>query len=165
MDTECNSNIVCHIGTNSIALQLQAILFKLVTASFSQSIGQFFLTVVFFEHNTVSIKFDILCTLQLKKNQSQNSLPIRIRKLACSFVNINQRKKEIHSSSNHTTQNSQNKQTKISDLETNIFELNMMVKSGLVFFILKFYQPLQSWCCPVQKKLPGKAELAWQVSR
>lgn len=100
MDTECNSNIVCHIGTNSIALQLQAILFKLVTASFSQSIGQFFLTVVFFEHNTVSIKFDILCTLQLKKNQSQNSLPIRIRKLACSFVNINQRKKEIHSSSN-----------------------------------------------------------------
>ena len=65
----------------------------------------------------------------------------------------------------HTTQNSQNKQTKISDLETNIFELNMVVKSGLVFFILKFDQPLQSCCCPVQKKLPGKAELAWQVSR
>ena len=28
---------------------------------------------------------------------------------------------------------------KISDLESNIFELNMMVKSGLVFFISKFY--------------------------
>ena len=34
----------------------------------------------------------------------------------------------------HTTQNSQNKWTKISDLETTIFELNMMVKSGLVLF-------------------------------
>ena len=65
----------------------------------------------------------------------------------------------------HTTQNSQNKWTKISGLKTNIFELKMMVKSGLEFFILKFYQPLQSCCCPVQKKLPGKAELAWQVSR
>ena len=39
----------------------------------------------------------------------------------------------------HTTYNSWNKWTKISDLETNIFELNMMVKRGLVFFILKFY--------------------------
>ena len=31
------------------------------------------------------------------------------------------------------------KWTKISDLETTIFELDMMVKSGLVFFILEFY--------------------------
>ena len=38
-----------------------------------------------------------------------------------------------------------------------------MTKSGLFFFILKFYQPLQSCCCPVQKNLPQKAELAWQV--
>ena len=65
----------------------------------------------------------------------------------------------------HTIQNSQNKQIKISDLETNIFELKMMMKSGLEFFILKSYQPLQSCCCPVQKNLPRKAELAWQVSR
>ena len=65
----------------------------------------------------------------------------------------------------HTTQNSQNKWSKISDLETNIFGLKMMMKSGLEFFILKFYQPLQSCCCPVQKSLPRKAELAWQVSR
>ena len=65
----------------------------------------------------------------------------------------------------HTTQNSQNKWTTISDIETNIFELKMMVKSGLEFFILKFYQPLQSCCCPVQKYLPRRAELAWQVSR
>ena len=57
----------------------------------------------------------------------------------------------------HTTQDSQNKQTKISDLETIIFELDMMVKSGLVFFfILKFYQPLQSCCCPVQKSYPER---------
>jgi hypothetical protein len=40
-----------------------------------------------------------------------------------------------------------------------------MVKSGLDFFILKFTKPLQSYCCPVQKNLPRKAELAWQVSR
>ena len=65
----------------------------------------------------------------------------------------------------HTAQNFQNKWTKISGLETNIFELKMMVKSGLEFFVLKFYQPLQSCCYPVQKKLPRKAELAWQVSR
>jgi hypothetical protein len=30
-------------------------------------------------------------------------------------------------------------QTTISDLENNIFGLKMMVKSGLEFFILKFY--------------------------
>ena len=41
----------------------------------------------------------------------------------------------------------------------------MMVKSGLEFFILKFTEPLQSYCCPVQKNLPRWAELVWQVSR
>ena len=50
-------------------------------------------------------------------------------------------------------------------LEIDIFEVKMMVKSGLDFFILKFTEPLQSCCCPVQKNLPRKAELAWQVSR
>ena len=65
----------------------------------------------------------------------------------------------------HTAQNSQNKQTNISDHETKIFELKVGVKSGLDFFILKSYQPLQSCCCPVQKDLPRRAELAWQVSR
>ena len=35
----------------------------------------------------------------------------------------------------------------------------------LEFFILKFTEPLQSCCCPVQKNLPRWAELAWQVSR
>ena len=44
------------------------------------------------------------------------------------------------------------------------FSLKMMVKSGLEF-ILKLTEPLQSCCCPVQKNLPGRAELAWQVSR
>ena len=39
----------------------------------------------------------------------------------------------------HTTWKSKNKWTKISDLETNIFDLKMMVKSGLEFFILKFH--------------------------
>ena len=42
--------------------------------------------------------------------------------------------------------------------------LKMMVKSGLEF-ILKLTEPLQSCCCPVQKNLPSRAELAWQVSR
>ena len=41
----------------------------------------------------------------------------------------------------------------------------MMVKSGLEYFILKSYMPLQNCCRPVQKDLPRKAELAWQVSR
>ena len=27
------------------------------------------------------------------------------------------------------------------------------------------YSKIQSCCCPVQKKLPRKAELAWQASR
>ena len=61
----------------------------------------------------------------------------------------------------HTSQNSFNKWTKISSLEIDIFDLKMMVKSGLEFFILKFTKPLQSCCCPVQKNLHRKAELAW----
>ena len=54
--------------------------------------------------------------------------------------------------------------TKILSLEMTIFGLKMMVKSGLEKKLLKFHVPLQSCCCPVQKKLPRKAELAWQVS-
>jgi hypothetical protein len=46
-----------------------------------------------------------------------------------------------------------------------IFGLKKMVKSGLEKIILKFNDGLQSCCCPVQKNLPIKAELAWQVSR
>ena len=55
--------------------------------------------------------------------------------------------------------------SKISSLKTNIFYLKMIVKSGLEFSILKFREPLQSCCCPVQKEMHKKAELAWQVSR
>jgi hypothetical protein len=40
----------------------------------------------------------------------------------------------------------------------------MMVKSGLEKIILKFHDGLQSSCCPVQKNLSRRAELAWQVS-
>ena len=46
-----------------------------------------------------------------------------------------------------------------------IFGSKMMMKSGLEKIILKFHNGLQSCCCPVQKNLPRKAELAWQVSR
>ena len=46
-----------------------------------------------------------------------------------------------------------------------IFGLKRMVKSGLEKIILRFHDGLQSCCCPVQKNLPRKAELAWQVSR
>merc|ERR1712051_555931 len=49
-------------------------------------------------------------------------------------------------------------------LKLTFFSLKMMVKSGLEF-ILKLTEPLQSCCCPVQKNLPSRAELAWQVSR
>ena len=45
------------------------------------------------------------------------------------------------------------------------FGLKMMVESGVEFFILKSYVPLQSCCCPVQNKSAQEAELAWQVSR
>ena len=58
-----------------------------------------------------------------------------------------------------------NKRTKISSLEIDIFGLKMMVESGLEFSILKFTELLQIYCCLVQKHLPRKAELAWQVSR
>ena len=44
---------------------------------------------------------------------------------------------------NHTSQNSFYKWTKISSLRINIFDLKMMVKSGLEFFVLKFTEPLQ----------------------
>ena len=45
-----------------------------------------------------------------------------------------------------------------------IFDLKMMMKIGLEFFIFKLNKSLQSCCCPVQKNLPILAELAWQVS-
>ena len=41
----------------------------------------------------------------------------------------------------HTTYDLFYKWTKISSLEINIFDLKMMVKSGLEFFILKFSEP------------------------
>ena len=50
-------------------------------------------------------------------------------------------------------------------LKLTFFWLKMVVKSGLELFIFKFTEPLQSCCCPVQKNLPSRAELAWQVSR
>ena len=53
----------------------------------------------------------------------------------------------------------------LEQVEANIFELRIMLKSGLEFFILKSYYPLYICCCPVQKNLPRKAELTWQVSR
>ena len=49
----------------------------------------------------------------------------------------------------HTTQNGQNKWTKILTLETTIFGLKMMVKNGL-FFILKSYVPLQRYLLTCQ---------------
>jgi hypothetical protein len=45
-----------------------------------------------------------------------------------------------------------------------IFDLKMIVKSGLELIILEFIEPLQSCCCPAQKYLPRMAELAWQLS-
>ena len=45
-------------------------------------------------------------------------------------------------------------------LEIKIFEISLSQ-----IFILKFTEPLQSYCCSVHKNLPRKAELARQVSR
>ena len=55
--------------------------------------------------------------------------------------------------------------TKISSLEVAIFELKMMVKSGLEFFYFEIQRAPPECCCPVQKNLPRKAELTWQASR
>jgi hypothetical protein len=37
-------------------------------------------------------------------------------------------------------------------LEIDVFDLKMMVKSGLEFFILKFSEPLQGCCWPSAKQ-------------
>jgi hypothetical protein len=55
--------------------------------------------------------------------------------------------------------------TKLLSLEMTIFEIKMIMKSGLEFFILKLNEPLQSCCCPVPNNRPRKAELVWHVSR
>ena len=47
-------------------------------------------------------------------------------------------------------------------LEITIFYLKMMLSR---LFILKFTEPLQSCCCPVQKYLPRIAKLALHLSR
>jgi hypothetical protein len=44
-----------------------------------------------------------------------------------------------------------------------IFGFKGIVKSGLEKIILKFHVPLQSCCCPVQKNLARRAELAWLI--
>ena len=49
-------------------------------------------------------------------------------------------------------------------LEITIFCLIMMVKKCSRLFILKFKEPLQSCCYPVQKYLPRMVELAWQLT-
>ena len=50
-----------------------------------------------------------------------------------------------------------NKRTKISDLETTIFELNMMVKSGLVFYFQILLAPSE-----LPTNLPGQFSLSGQ---
>ena len=50
----------------------------------------------------------------------------------------------------HTSKNSFNKWTKISSFEITIFDLKMMVKSGLEFFILKFTESLQRYLLTCQ---------------
>ena len=62
----------------------------------------------------------------------------------------------------HTSQDSFYKWTKIQSHEIDIFGLKVILKSGLGQFTLNFTKPLQSCCCPVQKNLSRKAELAWQ---
>ena len=58
----------------------------------------------------------------------------------------------------HTTQNSQNNQTKIPGLETNIFQLKMMVKSGLDFFFEILLAPSE-----LSANLPGQFSLSGHI--
>ena len=66
----------------------------------------------------------------------------------------------------HTSQNSFNKWTKISSLEITIFDLKMMVKSGLEFFILKFTKPLQRYLliCQANSVFLGRFFLHWAAA-
>ena len=64
--------------------------------------------------------------------------------------------KNIFSTLIHTSQESFYKWTKISSLEINILEINKISLICLDFFILKFPEPLQSYCCPVQKICPER---------
>jgi hypothetical protein len=52
---------------------------------------------------------------------------------------------------------------RMSALETNIFGLKMMMKSGLESINLRFHYLLQSCCCPMEKNLARKAGSAWLV--
>jgi hypothetical protein len=54
---------------------------------------------------------------------------------------------------------------KLLTLEMTIFGLKMMMKSGLESFILKLNEPLQSCCCPVQKRLVGISEGNRSISK
>ena len=56
------------------------------------------------------------------------------------------------------------KWSKISVLENTNFGLEMMVKSGLEFFILNRTSPFRDAAVQFQKKSVRKAELAWLVS-
>ena len=59
----------------------------------------------------------------------------------------------------HTTYNLWNKWTKISDIETIILELNMIVKSGVVFFCFEIL--LAPSALPAN--LPGQFRLSGQL--
>ena len=58
----------------------------------------------------------------------------------------------------HTSYNSFNKRTKVSSLEITIFDLKMMVNSGLEFFILKFTEVRAP--SEVAAQLPGQFSLS-----
>ena len=67
------------------------------------------------------------------------------------------------SQSFHTSQNSFNKWTKISILEITIFDLKMMVKSGLEFFVLKFTEPFQRYTVNEYKAIIGILQVFYQL--
>jgi hypothetical protein len=59
----------------------------------------------------------------------------------------------------HTSKNSFYMWTKISSLEIDIFDLKMMVKSGLDFFILSPFRAAAAQCkkiCPERLNWPGR---------
>ena len=51
---------------------------------------------------------------------------------------------------------------RINGLKSQVLQPTFLA-SALESLVLKFYQPLQSFCCPVQKNLPRKAELTSQL--
>ena len=105
----------------------------------------------------VHLPFDDMTVLQNRQKSAKNrSIPTKLVLFLIIYVMIDLIFNPFRNNVIHTTQNSQNKWTKILSHETPIFGLKMMVKSGLKNYILKLSKALQSCCCLERLNWPGR---------